>query len=299
MGGARTLTIVDRSVVRAQKVQRHGSGTKAALHIQRIYRGHCVRREVGVILSIVRHIQAHFRGSVVRRGIARQTAAALAVQSVARGRQARQLTAELEADRQQRLADATRRAELEAARRALQPPPEPEPEDDDEQEQEEEGSEVGEGGEAEEGRRAARTKRSTALAMLFATAADGHTAADVEHIDAALNLVSANARNATRQTALHLASDAGFDEGVGCILAHGADPNLHDKAGRTPLVSANPLSLSLIWFGGADCRGLAGGSAGAGLPPRAPRRGGVAAPRGRPPGRAAPRAQATADGAGD
>ena len=92
MGGARTLTIVDRSVVRAQKVQRHGSGTKAALHIQRIYRGHCVRRQVGVILSIVRHIQAHFRGSVVRRGIARQTAAALAVQSVARGRQARQLT---------------------------------------------------------------------------------------------------------------------------------------------------------------------------------------------------------------
>ena len=47
MGGARTLTIVDRSVVRAQKGQRHGAGTKAALHIQRIYRGHCVRRGSG------------------------------------------------------------------------------------------------------------------------------------------------------------------------------------------------------------------------------------------------------------
>ena len=35
-------------LLRAQMVQRHGSGTRAAaLHMQRIYRGHCVRRGSG------------------------------------------------------------------------------------------------------------------------------------------------------------------------------------------------------------------------------------------------------------
>eukprot|EP01043_Picozoa_sp_COSAG02_P070187 COSAG02_NODE_12327_length_1561_cov_4.560192_1_plen_99_part_10 len=99
MGRPKALRIVDKRMERVKRHHLHTRETKAALLIQRCYRGHCVRREVGDILDVVRKIQAHFRGSRVRREVAEAGAAAEAVQRVLRGHQSRGLAAALRADR--------------------------------------------------------------------------------------------------------------------------------------------------------------------------------------------------------
>ena len=63
---------------RAKKNHQLKGDTKAALLIQRCYRGHCARRDVGDVLDVVRKIQAHFRGGRVRRELAEARAAAKA-----------------------------------------------------------------------------------------------------------------------------------------------------------------------------------------------------------------------------
>ena len=228
MGRTKALRIVDKKFVRQQKTQQHTSGTKAAILIQRCYRGHCVRREVGEILGVVRRIQAQFRGTRVRSELREANAAAESVQSVLRGHQARAVAAALEADRQLKRADVQRRAERDAARQARQDEiPDPPSDDDEEDEIEATGLP-----------RAERSRRGAAQSMLFATVVDGSTEQDVENIEGALEILGANVRNNQRATALHLASDVGFVPAVACLLGHGANANVHDRNGRTPLLLA-------------------------------------------------------------
>ena len=223
MGRTKALRIVDKKMVRAKKKHEHKGGTKAALLIQRCYRGHCVRREVGEILGVVRKIQAHFRGSRVRRTLAEASAAAEAVQKVLRGHQSRRLAEELRADRRLRQADARRRAQRDDERARQQPPAPPSDDEDD--------AELGLS-------KADLSRRGAAQSMLFQTAQEGSTEGDVENIEGALQILGANVRNRARATALHVASDAGFTPAVACLLGHGANTNVHDKVGRTPLLLA-------------------------------------------------------------
>jgi ankyrin repeat protein len=55
-----------------------------------------------------------------------------------------------------------------------------------------------------------------------------------------------NAVSSLAQTALHYAADAGSPDLVPLLIAHGANPNITDQAGYTPLHDAIfPIALNL------------------------------------------------------
>ena len=170
MGQPKALRIVDKRMERVKRHRVHTSETKAALLVQRCFRGHCVRREVGFIMDVVRKIQAHFRGSRVRREVAEAVAAAEAVQRVLRGHQSRRLAAALRAERERRRADERQRAQRDTERTRQLPTP---PESDDEDDAEEAGLS-----------RSERSRRGAARSMLFQMAQEGSTERDIENIAA-------------------------------------------------------------------------------------------------------------------
>ena len=180
MGRATALRIVDRGLERMKKQGQHRRDTHAALMIQRCYRGHCARREVGEILGVVRKIQAHIRGARLRRELAEANAAAEVVQRVLRGHQSRELATALRVDRRRRQDDERRRVQRDAAR-ARQLPDVPDSDDDDD-------------AEAALLSKSDRNRRGAARSMLFQLAQDGSTEADVENMERALQILGANVR---------------------------------------------------------------------------------------------------------
>ncbi|TMW69735.1 hypothetical protein Poli38472_001891 [Pythium oligandrum] len=71
----------------------------------------------------------------------------------------------------------------------------------------------------------------------------GHVACDVNALDKVRVLVSAMLGG---QTALHYASSSGHSDVVRLLLGHGANPNLQNKDGETPLALCFQLNL-LLW----------------------------------------------------
>jgi hypothetical protein len=180
MGRATSLRIADRGLERMKKQGQHRRDTAAALLIQRWYRGHCARREVGDILGVVRNIQAHVRGARVRRELAEANAAAEVVQRVLRGHQSRALVRALRGDRRRRQAD-ERRREQRDAERARQLPEAPVSDDDDD-------------AEPPGLSKSDRSRRGAARSMLFQLAQEGSTEGDVENMERVLQILGANVR---------------------------------------------------------------------------------------------------------
>ena len=73
---------------------------------------------------------------------------------------------------------------------------------------------------------------------------------DVERVRQLFRLgcptVVINSQNGGGTTALHWASDRGHEAVVRELLAHGADVNIKDKAGWTPLMNASLWSLLVV-----------------------------------------------------
>ena len=87
--GRPKLKLVSKGQIRSKKNREATGGDRAALVIQRHFRGHLARREANTVHTTLVRIQARQRGWVVRRKMSQNSAAALLIQRVERGRAGR------------------------------------------------------------------------------------------------------------------------------------------------------------------------------------------------------------------
>ena len=91
------LKTVSKKALRERNLKSYQENTKAALSLQRWYRGYVARREVGRVKKAVTRLQAGTRGRLARKQLGNEKQQAMKIQKLFRGHQARKkVTAQIE-----------------------------------------------------------------------------------------------------------------------------------------------------------------------------------------------------------